>query len=233
MKEPKPRRRIKVLLVDDHPIVREGLKAHLATQPDVQVVEEAGDGLEALRKAVETQPDVILLDLTMPQMNGFEAIARLRKKVPRAQILVLTMHDNREYILQSIRLGARGYLRKDTSPAELVRAIKAVYAGELYLDGPASRVVADEFQRGTQRRPPEPPLLSDRERQVLVLIAEGLSNKEVADRLGIGVRTAETHRERLMRKLNIHTVAGLTRFAIAHGMVPLEPGAPTPTPPAP
>lgn len=226
-----PRKKIKVLLVDDHPIVREGLKAHLANQPDVQVVEEAGDGLEALRKASATQPDVILLDLTMPHMNGLETIARLRKKLPQAKILVLTMHDNREYITQSIRLGARGYLRKDTSPAELVRAIKAVYAGELFLDSAASRVLADELQRGTKPGAPEPPLLSDRERQVLVLIAEGLSNKEVADRLGIGVRTAETHRERLMRKLNIRTVAGLTRFAIARGMVPLEPGsAPTSQP---
>lgn len=214
--------------MDDHPIVREGLKAHLAAQPDLQVVGEAGDGLEALRKAVETQPHVILMDLTMPQMNGLEAMARLRKKAPQAKILVLTMHENREYVTQSIRLGARGYLRKDTSPAELVRAIKAVSAGEVFLSASASRVVADEFQRGSKPGAPEPPLLSDRERQVLVLIAEGLSNKEVADRLGIGVRTAETHRERLMRKLNIRTVAGLTRFAIAHGMVPLEPGGPTP-----
>ena len=218
-------RRIKVLLVDDHPIVREGLKAHLATQPDLQVVGEAANGQEALRLAREVLPDVVLMDLTMPQMNGLEAIARLPKKTPRAKVLVLTMHENKEYIAQSIRLGARGYLRKDTSPAELVRAIKAVHAGEVFLSPAASRVVADEFQRGDKPPTPEPPLLSDREREVLVLIAEGLSNKEVADRLGIGVRTAETHRERLMRKLNIRTVAGLTKFAVARGLVPLEPAA--------
>lgn len=216
-------RRIKVLLVDDHPIVREGLKAHLATQPDLQVVGEAANGQEALRLAREVLPDVVLMDLTMPQMNGLEAIARLPKKTPRAKVLVLTMHENKEYIAQSIRLGARGYLRKDTSPAELVRAIKAVHAGEVFLNPAASRVVADEFQRGDKAPASEPPLLSDREREVLVLIAEGLSNKEVADRLGIGVRTAETHRERLMRKLNIRTVAGLTKFAVARGLVPLEP----------
>jgi two-component system, NarL family, nitrate/nitrite response regulator NarL len=214
--------RIKVLLVDDHPIVREGIKAHLAAQPDLRVVEEASDGREALAKARQHRPDVILMDITMPHMNGLEAIARLRKKAPQAKILVLTMHDNKEYIAQSVRFGARGYLRKDTSPAELVRAIKSVHAGEVCFSATASRVVADEIQRRVAPNEPEPPLLSDREREVLVLIAEGLSNKEVADRLNIGVRTAETHRERLMRKLNIHTVAGLTKFAIANGMVNLD-----------
>jgi two-component system, NarL family, nitrate/nitrite response regulator NarL len=222
-------RRIKVLLVDDHPIVREGIKAHLGTRSGLLVVGEASTGQEALRKARETLPDVILMDITMPEMNGLEAIARLRSKAPHAKILVLTMHENSEYIAQSVRLGARGYLRKDTSPAELVRAIQAVHAGEVFLSAAASRVVAEEFRRGGAASPPAPPLLSDREREVLVHIAEGLSNKEVADRLGIGVRTAETHRERLMRKLNIRTVAGLTKFAIARGLVPLEP-APPPSP---
>jgi len=209
--------------VDDHPIVREGIKAHLATQPDLQVVDEASDGQEALSKARQHLPDVILMDLTMPRMNGLDAIARLRKQAPRAQILVLTMHDHSEYIVQSVRLGARGYLRKDTSPADLVRAIKTIHAGEVFFNPAAARVVAEEFQRGGAGAESERPLLSDRERDVLMLLAEGLSNKEVANRLGIGVRTAETHRERLMRKLNIRTVAGLTRFAIASGMVPLEP----------
>src|SRR6185436_1601650 len=126
--------------------------------------------------------------------------------------------DNKEYIAQSVRLGACGYLRKDTSPAELVRAIKAVHGGEVYFNSTASRVLADVLHDGERKSVrPAPPVLSDREREVLVLIAEGLSNKEVADRLKIGVRTAETHRERLMRKLNIHTVAGLTKFAIASG----------------
>jgi two-component system nitrate/nitrite response regulator NarL len=219
-------KRIRVLLVDDHPIVREGLKAHLSTQPDLQVVEEASDGLEALAKARKFLPDVILMDITMPHMNGLEAIARMRKKAPNAKILVLTMHDNTEYIAQSVRLGARGYLRKDTSPGELVRAIKSIHAGDVCFSSTASRVVADVVQRGGKPGEPERPLLSDRERDVLLLLAEGASNKEVADRLGIGVRTAETHRERLMRKLNIHTVAGLTKFAIASGMVNLDGASP-------
>jgi len=222
VKRSKPRR-IKVLLVDDHPIVREGIKAHLSSQPDLKVVDEASDGHEALAKARECLPDVILMDITMPHMNGLEAIARLRRRVPHAKILVLTMHDNKEYIARSVRFGARGYLRKDTSPGELVRAIKSIHAGEVCFSATASRVVADEFMRDGKPAEPERPLLSDREREVLVLIAEGLSNKEVADHLGIGVRTAETHRERLMQKLNIRTVAGLTKFAIASGMVSLEP----------
>jgi two-component system nitrate/nitrite response regulator NarL len=217
--------KIKILLVDDHPIVLEGIKSHLSNQPDLRVVGEAANGQEALRQARQCAPDVILMDISMPHMNGLEAIARMRKVVPAAKVLVLTMHDNKEYISQSIRFGARGYLRKDTSPTEMVHAIKTVHAGEVFLNPLASRVMADVFQRGDKAGvvPPAAPVLSEREREVLVLIAEGLSNKEVADRLGIGVRTAETHRERLMRKLDIHTVAGLTRFAIASGMVLLEP----------
>jgi two-component system nitrate/nitrite response regulator NarL len=133
------------------------------------------------------------------------------------------MHDKREYIAESVRLGVQGYLRKDASPADLVRAIKAVYDGEVFFNSVASRVMADVLQQaGKGPARAEAPVLSDREREVLVLIADGLSNKEVADRLCIGVRTAETHRERLMRKLNIHTVAGLTKFAIASGMVELD-----------
>jgi two-component system nitrate/nitrite response regulator NarL len=217
--------KIKILLVDDHPIVLEGIKSHLSNQPDLRVVGEASNGQEALRQARQCAPDVILMDISMPHMNGLEAIARMRKVVPTAKVLVLTMHDNKEYISQSIRFGARGYLRKDTSPTEMVHAIKTVHAGEVFLNPLASRVMADVFQRGDKAGvvPLAAPVLSEREREVLVLIAEGLSNKEVADRLGIGVRTAETHRERLMRKLDIHTVAGLTRFAIASGMVLLEP----------
>lgn len=202
--------------------MREGIKAHLCSQSDIQVIEEASDGREALAKARQHPPDVILLDISMPHMNGLETIARLRKTSPNSKVLVLTMHDNKEYIAQTVRFGARGYLRKDTSPGELVRAIKTIHAGEVCFNSTAARVVAEEMQRGGKPEAPQPPLLSDRERDVLILIASGLSNKEVADRLGIGVRTAETHRERLMRKLSIHSVAGLTKFAIASGMVNLD-----------
>lgn len=219
MKKDKPKK-IKLLLVDDHPIVLDGIKSHLCAQPDFEVVGDAANGQEALRKAKLTLPDVVLMDISMPHMNGLEAMANLRKQVPNAKVLILTMHDSKEYIAQVVRSGARGYLLKDSSPAELVGAIKAVHGGEVYFSPSVSKVLIEEMADGNKRSldAPAPPPLTDREREVLSLIAEGLLNKQIADRLGIGVRTIETHRERIMRKLDIHTVAGLTKYAIARGM---------------
>lgn len=213
-------KKIKLLLVDDHPIVLDGIKSHLCAQPDFEVVGDAANGQDALRKAKLTLPDVVLMDISMPHMNGLEAMANLRKQVPNAKVLILTMHDSKEYIAQVVRSGARGYLLKDSAPAELVGAIKAVHAGEVYFSPSVSRVLIEEMADGNKRSSdnPSPPPLTDREREVLSLIAEGLLNKQIADRLGIGVRTIETHRERIMRKLDIHTVAGLTKYAIARGM---------------
>ena len=212
-------KRIRLLLVDDHPIVLDGIKSHLGAQPEFEVVGDASNGQEALRKAKLTLPDVVLMDISMPHMNGLEAMSNLRKQVPDAKVLVLTMHDSKEYLAQIIRLGARGYLLKDCSPAELVQAIKAVHAGEVYFSPAISRVLVEEMVDGKAAADASVPLpLTERERQVLSLIAEGLLNKQIADRLGIGVRTIETHRERIMRKLDIHTVAGLTKYAIAQGM---------------
>ncbi len=210
MKKRKPRK-IKLLLVDDHPIVLEGIKSRLSAQDDLEVVGEAADGQEALR-------------ISMPHMTGLEAVTLLRKRAPDAKIVILTMHDNREYIARIIRLGARGYLLKDTSPAELIRAIKLIHAGEVFFSPAVSRVLLDELANGNRGKSPsaKAAALSEREREVLVLIADGRSNKEIAARLGVGVRTVETHRERIMRKLNIRTVAGLTKFAIANGMVELS-----------
>jgi two-component system nitrate/nitrite response regulator NarL len=158
------------------------------------------------------------MDINMPQMNGLDAMTNLRKQVPEAKILVLTMHDNREYIARVVRSGARGYLLKDSAPAELVSAIKAVHRGEVYFSPSVSKVLIEEMADGRKASGPDQQPLTDREREVLSLIAEGLLNKQIADRLGIGVRTIETHRERIMRKLDIHTVAGLTKYAIARGM---------------
>ncbi len=222
MKKRKPRK-IKLLLVDDHPIVLEGIKSRLSAQDDLEVVGEAADGQEALRKAKELRPDLVLMDISMPNMTGLEAVTLLRKRVPDSKIVILTMHDNREYIARIIRLGARGYLLKDTSPAELIRAIKLIHAGEVFFSPAVSRVLLDELADGKKGKSPSAKAaeLSEREREVLVLIADGRSNKEIAARLGVGVRTVETHRERIMRKLNIRTVAGLTKFAIANGMVEL------------
>lgn len=217
-------RQIKVLLADDHPIVREGIKSHLATQPSLKVVADVSNGEEALRKARQHQPDVVLMDISMPRMNGLEAITRLRRSVPQSKILVLSMHDNREYISQVLRLGARGYVLKDTAPSELIKAINMVYQGEVYLGPAASKILLDELTgaTGQPHQPAQAGELSDREREVLVLIAEGHSNKQIASRLGVSVRTIETHRERVMDKLAIHTVAGLTKFAILCGLVPLR-----------
>jgi two-component system nitrate/nitrite response regulator NarL len=207
------------LLVDDHPIVLDGIKSHLDAQPDFEVVGDASNGLDAVRKAKLTLPDVILLDINMPHMNGLEAMGHLRKQVPNAKVIILTMHDSREYIAQIVRLGARGYLLKDCSPTELVSAIKAVHSGEVYFSPNVSKVLVEEMVDGKKAaEQPAPAPLTEREREVLSLIAEGLLNKQIADRLGIGVRTIETHRERIMRKLDIHTVAGLTKYAIARGM---------------
>jgi len=219
VKKDKPKK-IKLLLVDDHPIVLDGIKSHLCAQPDFEVVGDAANGQDALRKAKLTLPDVVLMDISMPHMNGLEAMANLRKQVPNAKVLILTMHDSKEYIAQVVRSGARGYLLKDSAPAELVGAIKAVHAGEVYFSPSVSKVLIEEMADGNKRSldAPLPPPLTDREREVLSLIAEGLLNKQIADRLGIGVRTIETHRERIMRKLDIHTVAGLTKYAIARGM---------------
>jgi len=219
VKKEKPKK-IKLLLVDDHPIVLDGIKSHLCAQPDFEVVGDAANGQEALRKAKLTLPDVVLMDISMPHMNGIEAMTNLRKQVPNAKVLILTMHDSKEYIAQVVRSGARGYLLKDSAPAELVGAIKAVHGGEVYFSPSVSKVLIEEMADGNKRSldVPAPPPLTDREREVLSLIAEGLLNKQIADRLGIGVRTIETHRERIMRKLDIHTVAGLTKYAIARGM---------------
>jgi two-component system nitrate/nitrite response regulator NarL len=218
VKKDKPKK-IKLLLVDDHPIVLDGIKSHLCAQPEFEVVGDASNGQEALRKAKITLPDVVLLDINMPHMNGLEAMASLRRQVPNAKILVLTMHNTKEYIAQVVRSGARGYLLKDSPPAELVAAIKAVHAGEVSFSPPVSKILIEEMADGDKRpQSPLPPPLTDREREVLSLIAEGLLNKQIADRLGIGVRTIETHRERIMRKLDIHTVAGLTKYAISRGM---------------
>lgn len=212
--------KIRLLLVDDHPLVLDGLKSHLRAQREFEIVGEAGNGQDALKLARTLKPDVVLMDITMPLMNGLEATARLRKQVPDAKVLILTMHDTREYIAQMIQTGARGYLLKDGSPAELVTAIKSIHAGEVHFSPSVSRALAQSpAPNGHQGAPPpEAAALTDREREVLTLISEGLLNKQIADRLGIGVRTAETYRERVMRKLGIHNVAGLTKYAIAHGM---------------
>jgi two-component system nitrate/nitrite response regulator NarL len=215
------RKPIRVLLVDDHPIVRKGLSSCLSRQENIQVVGEAGDGREALRKAKELAPDVVMMDIDMPHMNGLTATELMRKEMPGVKVLVLSMHTHSDVVMRILQSGARGYIVKEASSEELLRAVETVHAGESFFSSDVARLALNQFVRGGGEGP-QPGQISNREREVLIAIAEGLSNKEIASRLSVGVRTVETHRERIMRKLNIHSVAGLTRFAIQKGLVPLQ-----------
>ncbi len=217
----KMKNRIKLLLVDDHPVVRRGISSCLARQERLSIVGEAGDGIEAVRKAKELAPDIVLMDIDMPHMDGLAVTEVLRKELPNIKVLILSMHSNTDYVLRIIQSGARGYVLKEASPEELVRAIETVESGESFFSPDIARVALNQFVRGPGEGP-TPSQLTNREREVLIQIAEGLSNKEIASRLGVGVRTVETHRERIMRKLNIHSVAGLTKFAIAKGLITLR-----------
>jgi two-component system nitrate/nitrite response regulator NarL len=214
--------RIRLLLVDDHPVVRKGLSSVLSCREEVQIVGEAGDGREALRKAKELLPDLVLMDIDLPQMDGLAVSELLRREHPQIKVLILSMHTSSEYVLRIVQSGARGYVLKEASPEELVKAIETVHAGEAYFSKDVARLALNQFVRGNGEGSHSARLTS-REREVLIAIAEGLSNKEIACRLDVGVRTVETHRERIMRKLDIHSVAGLTRFAVAKGMVALQP----------
>ena len=215
-------KKIKVLLVDDHPVVRKGLHSCLANRENLKIVGEACNGTEALQKVKELDPDVVLMDINMPGMDGLEVTEALRKDAPRTRVLVLSVHDTRDYVMRIVKAGARGYVLKDTPPDELVRAIETVNAGDAYFSPSVARIALNQYVAESDSNSPLT-RLSEREREVLVEIAEGRSNKEIASRLNIGVRTVETHRERIMRKLDIHSVAGLTKFAIANGMVSLDP----------
>src|ERR1043166_5757088 len=212
---------IKVLIADDHPVVRKGLQSCLSRQDRLKIVGEAVDGDEALQRTKDLKPDVVLMDITMPRMNGLAVTEVLRKESPNVKILVLSVHNNRDYIFRIIQSGAHGYVSKEAPPEELLRAIESVYTGEPFFSADIARAALNQMVTSGGKKDPFGQL-TDREREVLILIAEGQSNKEIAGKLGIGVRTIETHRERIMRRLDIHSVAGLTKFAIANGMVPLE-----------
>ena len=212
---------ITVLVADDHPVVRKGLQNCFARQAHLRIVGEAADGDEALRMARDLSPDVVLMDISMPGMNGLAVTEILRKEAPEMKVLVLSMHSNKDYIFRVIQAGAHGYVSKEAPPEELLRAIESVFNGEPHFSEDIARAALSEFvSRGGKGEPFAQ--LTSREREVLVRIAEGKSNKEIAGLLNIGVRTIETHRERIMRRLNIHSVAGLTKYAIASGMVSLE-----------
>lgn len=212
---------IRVLVADDHPVVRKGLSSCLAEASNLTIVGEAFDGQDALRKARQLVPDVVLMDIDMPFLNGLTAADILRKEDPSIKVLILSMHNDSDYVMRILQSGARGYILKQAPTEDLLKAIRSIHAGETFFSPDVARLALNQFVRGPGEGP-HTGQVSAREREVLIAIAEGLSNKEIACRLGVGVRTVETHRERIMRKLNIHSIAGLTKFAIAKNLIPLQ-----------
>lgn len=210
---------IRVLLADNHTLVRAGLRALLENISGIQVVAEAGDGLEALQLVAVHQPDIVLMDIAMPEMNGLEAAACVVKEYPHVRVVILSMHANEEYVLQALRTGAVGYVLKDAGPSELELALKASFRGETYLSPAVSKHVVADYVRRVGDASSSLEQLTSRQREVLQLIAQGRSTKEIADLLYISVKTVETHRMQLMKRLEIYDVAGLVRYAIHIGLV--------------
>jgi DNA-binding NarL/FixJ family response regulator len=216
---------IRVLLADDHNLVRAGIRALLQNEPDIEVVAEAANGREVLSMIKTHQPDVVLMDIAMPELNGLDATAQLVKEFPKLRVIILSMHATEGYVFKALRAGASGYLLKGAATPELALAIKAVARGETYLSSAVSKHVVEAFKRGASRdlsssesasRDEIP--LTPRQREVLQLIAEGNSTKEIAQKLSISIKTAKTHRTELMRRLDLHDVAGLVRYAMQIGL---------------
>lgn len=214
------KKNIRVFLVDDHPIVREGVRSYLASR-SLEVVGEASDARETLRKVRKLSPDVIVLDVNLPLMDGGELALRLRRLVPKAGLIAFSIHSGEEYVRRMARCGVRGYVTKDQPMSELYEAITKVFRGGSHFPPGLDQVLPDPAP-GSSPDQAGGAALTGRELEVLTLLADGLSNKGVAARLGIGTRTAETHREHLSHKLNILTVAGLTKYALHHGLTSLK-----------
>ncbi len=207
---------IKILLADDHSLVRQGFKMILDAQQDMQIVGEAGNGREAVELAEKLQPDLIVMDVTMPELNGIEATRRLAQVAPRARVLALSMHKDAVYVREILRAGARGYLLKDSVDADLLAAVRSVAKGEGYLSPGVSDAVLTDYRKHVT----DPlDLLTSREREVLQMIAEGKTNKEIATLLNLSVYTVEAHRGRIMEKLNLHSTGELVRFALRSGLI--------------
>jgi two-component system nitrate/nitrite response regulator NarL len=217
----KTKKPIRLLIVDDHPVVRKGIAASLSQESHIQIVGEAADGVQALRMARELKPDIMLTDIDLPEKNGLIVTETIRKEIPSIRVLILSMHTNTDYVLRIVQSGASGYVLKGGSTEDLVRAIEIVNSGEAFFSPEVARTALNQFVRG-HGNGGSLSTLTAREREVLIQIAGGLSNKEIASQLGVGVRTVETHRERIMKKLNIHSVAGLTKFALAQGLISLN-----------
>jgi two-component system response regulator NreC len=212
--------KIRVLVADDHTIVRQGLVGILKASPDMEVVAEASDGTEAVEKSLKSKPDVVVLDVSMPRLSGIEAARRIHESLPAARILVLTMHDDEEYILKMVRAGASGYLLKDGAASELLAGIRALKAGKTHFGPHAERALAEAFARDRPSEPADPyERLTDREREVFQLVVEGKTNAEIGEMLFISAKTVDNHRTRLMEKLGLHSAAEVIRYAARHKLL--------------
>lgn len=205
-----------ILIADDHAVVRRGFSMILAAQWDMQVLAEVANGREAVEKAEELQPDVCVMDVTMPELNGIEATRRLLKVSPKTRVLALSMHKDSVYVREILRAGAKGYLLKDSSETDFLKAVRAVAVGQGYLSPEVSDAVLDDYRKHVTN-PID--LLSTREREVLQMIAESKTNKDIANALNLSVYTVEAHRGRIMEKLNLHSIGELVRFAVRNGLI--------------
>jgi len=210
------KRRIRILLADDHKLVRQGFRLILMSQDDMDVVGEAGSGKEAVDLAKALKPDVVVMDVTMPELNGIEATRRIREASPHVRVLALSVHRESVYVREIIRAGAEGYLLKESADTDLLAAVRAVAEGHSYLSPEVSGAILKDFRKHVTN-PVD--LLTSREREVLQLIAEGKTNKDIAAALNLSIYTVDGHRTRIMEKLNLHSVGELVRFAVRHGLV--------------
>ncbi len=208
--------KLRIVIADDHNLVRAGLVTLMSRLPEVEVVGEARDGREFLKLIRELEPDIALTDIAMPELNGLEAAERVRRDFPKVKVIILSMHANEDYVAQALKAGASGYLLKDAATAELEMALKVVAQGQFYLSPSISRQVVDTYLHGS---PTGLELLSSRQREVLQLIAEGKSTRDIAEALHLSVKTIETHRAQVMERLDIHDVAGLIKYALRKGLI--------------
>lgn len=207
--------KIRILIADDHTILRDGIRSLLSDVPEFQVIGEADDGHTAVQMACELEPDVILLDIAMPVLNGLEATRQIRRYAPRVKVLILTMHENEEYIRQALAAGAMGYILKDAAARDLINAIRQVQRGELVLSPAVTRLVIEDYLRwGDVQTEASDEILTPREREVLQLIAEGHTNRQIADILCVSIKTVQTHRSNIMAKLDLHDRSELIKYAI-------------------
>ncbi len=209
-------KRIRILLADDHAVVRQGFKMILSAQPDMEIVGEAGNGREAVELAEQLRPDIVVMDVAMPELNGIEATRRLSASAPHSRVVALSMHKDSVYVRETLRAGARGYLLKDSPAPDLLAAVRAVASGEGFLSPAVSDAVLNDYRRHVTN-PVD--LLSSREREVLQMLAEGKTNKEIAGILNLSVYTVDAHRGRIMEKLNLHSINELVRFAVRNGLI--------------